>query len=158
MTFSWYLEILSWIKCWLKEIWNDTISFLSQKLLVLALLSFILDQDSQLVSSGTTSICIQNQHSCRCQYITWKWCQPLTHSTSHIFMHNKHKDSNPQSDPAESFYGVMSSRPIVINETPHFSARLSINFQGGLSRMSPLYCALDGHEIIAMQRVARFPF
>ncbi len=34
------------------------------------------------------------------------------------------------SDPAESFYGVMSSRPIVINEPPHISARLSINFQG----------------------------
>lgn len=33
--------------------------------------------------------------------------------------------------PQESFYGVMSSRPIVINEPPHSSACLSINFQGG---------------------------
>lgn len=58
--------------------------------------------------------------------ITQKQCQPVTLSASSIFMHSKHKGSNPQRhmlrDPAESFYGVMSSRPIVINEPTHSHA------------------------------------
>lgn len=37
--------------------------------------------------------------------------------------------------------------------------RLPVNkFWRGLGHTSPLYCALDGHGIIAMQRVARFLF
>lgn len=62
------------------------------------------------------------------------------------------------SDLAERFYGVMSSRLIVINEPLHSLVCLSINFHGGLARSSRLHCALDGLEIIAMQRVMRFLF
>lgn len=62
------------------------------------------------------------------------------------------------SDPVDCFYGVMSSRPIVINEPP-LLLRLPVNkFSRGLRHVSLLYCALDVHEIIAMQRVARFSF
>lgn len=67
------------------------------------------------------------------QYITEKQCQPLTQSSSYIFMHSKHRLKSVwhmPSDPGEGFYGVMSSRPIVINELPHSSACLSINFEG----------------------------
>lgn len=108
--------------------------------------------------------------------ITQKQCQPVTPSASYIFMHSKHKGWNPSQhmlrDPAESFYGVMSSRPIVINEPPHLHALPVNKFprwwegwgggQGGRDSVTcphpRLYCALGGHEIIAMQRAARFPF
>lgn len=41
------------------------------------------------------------------------------------------------SDLAEGFYGVMSSRLIVINEPPHFLACLSINFLRGALLVGP---------------------
>lgn len=61
------------------------------------------------------------------------------------------------SDPTQGFYGVMSSRPIVINESSLLCRSVN-KFSRGLCHTFLVYCALDGHEIIAMQRVARFPF
>lgn len=58
-------------------------------------------------SRGATASAFKKTASQRMsQYITGKQCQLLTHSTSYIFMHSKHKDAKPvrhmPSDPARA--------------------------------------------------------